>query len=117
MASKKTEPIVPITAKMVEPQIGNGITTKYGQRGVRVRQEPYAEGFLERLDLATLARIKDDHTPYMWKENGRVAVDDKGDLLVGITVKNGSGRSQVLVRVEREEIFAHLAEMRGKEVR
>lgn len=112
--NEKTEAVVPFTRRMNEPKDTGGFATKYGQRGVKVVQEPYAEGFLERLDLATLARIKDEHVPYTWKNNGRVAVADNGDLLVGLIVKNGSGRSQVLVRIENEEVFAHLAEMRAK---
>ncbi len=114
MKDKETETIAPLFPRMNEPKDNSGFTTKYGQRGVTVVQEPYAEGFLERLNLAKLARIKDEHVPYTWKDNGRVAVDENGDLLVGLTVKNGSGRSQVMVRIESEEVFAHLAEMRAK---
>lgn len=114
MPSKKTEPIVPITTRITEPQVGSGITKKYGKRGVRVIQEPYSKGSLESLALASLVRIRDKHIPHSWEENGRVAVSDDGDLLVGLIVKSGSGQSQVLVKIESEEIFAHLAEMRDK---
>lgn len=114
MSDKNSETVVPLSTRMSEPKDATGYGVKYGVRGVKVFQEPYADGFLDSLSLTTLARIKDQYLPYMWKENGRVAVDDNGDLLVGIVVQNGSGRSQVMLRIESEELFAHLAEMRAK---
>lgn len=112
MTEDKKPTVEPISTFVEVEDSASG--SRYGSRGVSHYQEPYAEGFLGDLSLANLERIRRKYN--LGVDDGRLAVSDNGDLLLGIVVKNGSGRSQVLVRIDHDEIRAALPLMHARKV-
>jgi len=112
MSQDDSQTVQPISSFVEEEDSRSG--KRYGSRGVTHYQEPYAEGFLGDLSLANLERIRRKYN--LGFDDGRLAVSDNGDLLLGIVVKNGSGRSQVLVRIDHDEIRAALPLMHARKV-